>query len=881
MDSSAAPHLLPAAARFLELEGEHRADYSGCIILVPHHHAGQDFRRALRHAVSSPILLPPRLITLPELARNADLSTATEPHSRRLAEMHDFLRRTGHLPEQGLWQAAQELATLLETLDAAQADLGSETAQQAIGQHGSNPYLSLEATIAQQVWRAMSQGAPGRARAYGLCLGWLAEHARQPLYTLGLMGISRQEEAFLNAWARHHPVHVLPAPIQNSAMHALLEATWCSSEPNLQQRATSFRTDVPDNPLEGSLTIHSAHNLETTARIAEQVLLSWLAEGRSRIALVALDRLLARRLRALLERRDILIQDETGWAFSTSAVSHVLERWLGLAGGRIWHKDLVDLLKSPFVFADAPAIRTEAVHGLAAALRRHGAPADLAGYQTLARQEDLKAALPILERLARARSQFTAQRKTLGEWSRDLLISLDVLGAHQALAADPIGVQLLDLLARLELEVSGLNQRFTLADWRRWLFLHLEQTTFTDTSVESPIRLTHLAAAHHRDFDGVLILGAGTAHLPGGDKAGLFNDNTLRQMGLPGREEKERIAQDMLKDLLCRAPRTAFIWQAESDGDPAPLSPWLVHLEAFHQAAWQASLIQELAVDMHFPAGNGATSRASPRAPRPPSRLSVSAWQSLVACPYQFFARHILALNEQDEMPEEMDKAEYGSLVHRILARFHTEHPRLENAHPSHWEARLAALSAAVFAHAEKRNFQATAWRQRWERHIPDYVAWALGHEAAGWRFQSAETPLEKAVPWGEGHETLLYGRADRLDHKQGELAVLDYKTQARQTLLAKLDPAGEDVQLAAYAWLAAAAEAGFITVDEKKVDLLKAAAGDALRERGAAEAERIAATMEAMAAGQALPAHGAPGTCTWCEMEGLCRRAHRDGSVP
>lgn len=881
MDSSAAPHLLPAAARFLELEGEHRADYSGCIILVPHHHAGQDFRRALRHAVHTPILLPPRLTTLPELAQNAELSTATEPHSRRLAELHDFLRSTGHLPEHGLWQATQELATLLETLDAAQADLGSETAQLAIGQHGSNPYLSLEATIAQQVWRAMSQGTPGRTRSYGLCLAWLAERAQQPLYTLGLMGISPQEEAFLNTWARRHAVHVLPDPTQNSAMHALLDATWRTCEPPLHQRATSFTTDAPGSPADGSLAIHPAHNLEATARVAEQMLLSWLKEGRRRIALVALDRLLARRLRALLERRDILIQDETGWAFSTSAVSHVLERWLGLASGRIWHNDLVDLLKSPFIFADDPRIRNNAVHGLEAALRRHGAPVDLAGYQALARQEDIKAALPVLERLARAQSLFTSQRKPLREWSQNLLASLDLLGAHQALAADPIGGQLLDLLARLEQEVSGLSQRFTLADWRRWLFLHLEQTTFTDTSVESPIRLTHLAAAHHRDFDGVLILGAGAAHLPGGDKAGLFNDGTLRQLGLPGREEKERITQDMLKDLLCRTPGAAFIWQAESDGDPAPLSPWLVHLEAFHQAAWKTSLIHAMELDMGLPAGNGATLPASPRAPWPPSRLSVSAWQSLVACPYQFFARHILGLNEQDEMPEEMDKAEYGSLVHRVLARFHTEHPRLESAPPAHWEARLAALSAAVFAPAEKRNFQATAWRLRWERHIPDYVVWALAHEAEGWRFQSAETPLEKAVPWGEGRETLMYGRADRLDLRDGDLAVLDYKTQARQTLLAKLDPAGEDVQLAAYAWLAAAAEAGFITVDEKKVALLQAAAGDTLRERGMAEAGRIAATMEAMAAGQALPAHGAPGTCTWCEMEGLCRRAHRDGSVP
>ena len=881
MDSPSDPHLLPAAIRFLELEGERRVDYSACIVLVPHHHAGQDFRRALRHALQAPVFLPPRLITLPELAQGAAQSPAAEPQSRRLAELHDFLRRTGHLPEQGLWQTAQELEALLEELDAAQTDLLGDAAQEALGRHGGNTYLGLEAAIAQNVWRAMAQGSPGRTRAYGLSLGWLAEHARYPLYTLGLLGLSGQEEAFLRAWGRRRPVHILPDPTPDPARQALLDAAWLSNAPALAQRAADFSEEATARCSDKDLAIRPGHNLETTARVAERVLLTWLGEGHRRIALVALDRLLARRLRALLERRSILIQDETGWAFSTSAVSHVLERWLGLASGRIWHKDLLDLLKSPFMFADDPATRTEAVHGLETALRRHGAPTDLAGYQALARQEGLKASLPILERLAKAQSPFSGQRKPLGEWNRNLLASLEHLGANQALAADPIGSQLLDLLVRLEQEVGGLSQRFSLADWRRWLFLHLEQATFTDTSVESPIRLTHLAAAHHRDLEGVLILGAGAAHLPGGNKAGVFNNGTLRQLGLRGREEKEQITQAMLKDLLCRTPRAAFIWQAESNGDPAPLSPWLVHLEAFHQAAWGQSLIHELEVDPVFPAGNGLPATASPQAPQPPARLSVSAWQSLVACPYQFFARHILGLNEQDEMPEEMDKAEYGSLVHRILARFHTDHPRLEGESPTHWEAELTALSAAVFSAAEKRNFQATAWRLRWERHIPDYVTWALQHEAEGWRFQSAETPLEKPVTWGENRETRLYGRADRLDRKLGDLAVLDYKTQTRQALLAKLDPAGEDVQLAAYAWLAEAKETGFITVDEKKVALMQAAAGDALTECGTAEAERIAQTMAAMAAGQTLPAHGAPGTCAWCEMQGLCRRAHQDNAVP
>ena len=60
---------------------------------------------------------------------------------------------------------------------------------------------------------------------------------------------------------------------------------------------------------------------------------------------------------------------------------------------------------------------------------------------------------------------------------------------------------------------------------------------------------------------------------------------------------------------------------------------------------------------------------AAPAAPPGliPLRVSVSAYASLVACPYRFFARHVLGLCAMDEVAEDMGKGEYGELVHRVL----------------------------------------------------------------------------------------------------------------------------------------------------------------------------------------------------------------------
>ncbi|KAF0163966.1 MAG: Inactivated superfamily I helicase, partial [bacterium] len=669
-----------------------------------------------------------------------------------------------------------------------------------------------------------------------------------------------------------------PTPPDDAACAALLEAAWDAREPPLAERARDFAARYPRSPLSPRKTLLAAPGLEAAARAAEELVLRWLADGLRDIALVAEDRLMARRLRALLERHGILTQDETGWAFATASASHLPEAWLRLLTADAWFRDLLDLLKSPYVFADAGELRERAVHELDAAFRRHGAPDGLAGHLELARREGLHAALPLLRRIDAAIRAFGRGRQTLGEWTLRLLAALRALAAEEALCADPVGRQLWSLLETLAREGAAHRTRYALADWRRWLFHYLEESTFLDGTVSSPVRLTHLAAAHTRDWQGVIVLGAGAAHLPGVPSAALFNDATRLQLGLPAAAERELELRAALGDVLARVPRVALIWQSERDGDPAPLSPWLVHLDAFQRAAWDEAWLtpappRPLAGRL---AGTGqAEPFPAPGAPAVPARISVSAWQSLVACPYQFFARHVLRLNERDEVPEEMDKADYGSLVHRILARFHESRPVLGDATPEELALVLSELSRAVFAPAEAASYLGLAWRLRWERHIAAYVDWALQREREGYRFGTAEAPLAREVTWGEAGVTQLHGRADRLDEHAGGPALLDYKTQSRQALKRKLDSGGEDVQLPAYAWLAGAVEAGFVTVDADKVETL--AWPEGLAEAAEAESARLRATLADLAAGAPLPAQGAPETCAWCEMRGLCRIEHRD----
>lgn len=58
--------------------------------------------------------------------------------------------------------------------------------------------------------------------------------------------------------------------------------------------------------------------LEQEALAAAALVIEALNEGRTPVALVALDRVLVRRVRALLERQAVRLVDETGWTLSTT-----------------------------------------------------------------------------------------------------------------------------------------------------------------------------------------------------------------------------------------------------------------------------------------------------------------------------------------------------------------------------------------------------------------------------------------------------------------------------------------------------------------------------------------------------------------------------------
>jgi ATP-dependent helicase/nuclease subunit B len=320
-------------------------------------------------------------------------------------------------------------------------------------------------------------------------------------------------------------------------------------------------------------------------------------------------------------------------------------------------------------------------------------------------------------------------------------------------------------------------------------------------------------------------------------------------------------------------------------GEPNLLSPLVERLAALHELAYgdrleDHSVARRLAGAEARPSGE-PLAVAETRAPAPaapgmlPRRISASGYNSLVACPYQFYARYVLGLAELDEVQEEIEKSDYGSLLHGVLARFHGDHPVVTSLDPAAAQAELERLSEAAFAGAMARSYQARAWLVRWKGLIPSYIEWQREREAQGWRWTGGEVDRSHEITTPAGRKLTLRGRIDRVDAHEGRFAVVDYKARAVKPLKDSLSAPGEDVQLAVYAllWGEAVSEALFLSIDRGEVAAVPEE-GD-IQALARATRERLAAVFDSLAGGARLPAQGIAGACEYCEARGLCRKGH------
>ena len=863
------------------------------LILVPNFHAAQHLNQQLVVASGCEVIIPPQVMTFPAWAQTINLGATVLVDSRRSALLYHALKAQGWFDTALLWSMCDEISRLFDELTHHAVHLPLDvdefaTQLQACYQSRQHQAVTFEARLVHDLWFVLNQAADSPAAHYALQLARLAQQASAPLFVVGLSSLTGLERDCLNSYAQRADVRYFNIEAPSHPVSRALRAAWPDSlSTSLRQRAQQLRDDLPDFPFEHRLSYCGAMSLEEDARVADTQIRLWLHQGKRDIAVVVQDRTSARRLRALLERAQILVRDETGWTLDTTLASTVVMRWLDAVLTGFAYGDVLDLLKSPFVLsARTDAQRLLAVAQLEQGLRQHGPAHGIVHLSALLAVDADAAREALLAMQAAAAMVQSHQPASLANWLDQLQRSLHALGASQCLADDAAGVALLDVLRQRRLELAADTGLFELAEFHRWLTRELANSAFVESDVDSPVIFTHLAATRLRQFDAALLLGADASNLPSLSQHGVFFNQAVRSaLGLPTRAHEMLQIQTDLQQLLVTTAPVQVLWQARSEGELNPISTWFERLDSLCQLAWNRGLeddyLRECVNGAAIMSADTMVLPVPQSVPHPsvvntlvPDKISVSAYNVLVACPYQYFVRYMLGLNVLDEMSVDVEKSDYGQVVHLILRHFHERHASVMALGREQAAAELIAQTAVDFAPLLNVDYFARAWQSRWLAQIPSYIAWQIEREQEGWRWYQGEYDASQVLSLDNGGTIKLYGRLDRIDKVADAYAVLDYKTSTSKGLKDKAEQdMNEDMQLAAYALLLGAevGQAAFVSLDDGAVSTI------ALTQEPAAAAAtcatRLVNLFNQIHQAVPLPANGIDKVCQYCEMRGLCRR--------
>ncbi|WP_432257507.1 PD-(D/E)XK nuclease family protein [Cupriavidus sp. TMH.W2] len=924
-----------AAWYFLDRCG---APEAGAHVVVPTAAQIPGVRQALdaaARAAGRPRLLP-RVLTLGHwlLDLPPEGTPVRSPAARLLAVQQavrgqDWLRRAfGAQNETAAWGLSQTLLSVCDELnarwleDAAIRDDdeidGDDRAALLQGalertfSHLSERFLGEEARIVLAFWQALSgPDDPLPARRRGL--RELSQQLRGPVIWIAPTPPTPLEAAFLRDAAELVPVLQVGYDWtgqgeSDADWYQTLLALWPEARIADDAETVAMPPAMPALPPQRpSVRVIGSARFEDEAAAAAAQLVQWLNEGRRQVALVAHDRVVARRARALLARAGAPVRDETGWKLSTTRAAAALMRWFDLLVREGDTAALLDLLKSPFCLPEVAGrgaaiallerqVRREGITGGWARLRQLFGHAPTAAQQALSEDEDAgegprRAAHGLIALLADEAARWPRgfAQHPLATWLERLDGMLDGLGMRAALAADDAGSQLLDALARLQelpRDETGGHATLSQGEFRAMLSALLESVAYKEPSASGPARITILPlnGARMRRFEGVVIVGCDDAQLPSSAAELMFFSNQMRrELDLEDREARFAQQARDLAEVLLNNDDVVLTWQRYgSRGEPHHVSGWIERLAACCARAG-VSIEAVAAPQAHetFADPHGMPAPVAEPA-LVPERWSAQAYNMLRRCPYQFFAGRMLGLAGLETVSDELEKREIGETLHHVLLRYHKDlqarRERGETLAEDQRQARLAEISDEVFGALMAEDGNAIAYYRRWREVLPSYVGWQSAREAEGWFWRGGELDAGIDLPMPDGQPLRLTGRIDRLDQGPGGAhAVLDYKTQSATRLKRKLAEVEEDCQLPFYGLLRADAAAGSWV----SLEGAREGAPAAQREVGLPDFEAAVTWLERqmrddvmrLRQGAKLPAFGDASACLYCTARGLCRK--------
>ena len=673
----------------------------------------------------------------------------------------------------------------------------------------------------------------------------------------------------------------------------------------------------------------SARRFEELAWAATKTIESYLIAGKTNIALVAQDRLAARRVRALLARLGpaLNIRDETGWKIDTTRAAAAINSWLELIRAPKegpTASALLEFLQNPYLDIAACIEKPpEVCIGLIAQLEDILIASQAkSGWETFymaieranayAATHDAAPNEALLKLLQFVRERHYAWQELNLNCSNAYALlqnNLQDTGMSKALEQDAAGKQLLEVMKAFDLRSSDYQSiAMRLPEWISLIKSVLEDASYEETGKEAQANLSilPLSSTRLRQFDAVVVVGCDEQQLPAFSEPPLFFSDALNRLLKTSTINAQYVQQARdLSQLLVSCPSVDLLWQSKSkNGEPLRPSAWIQRLQT-QLPHWKAALAKPDSYGGKARPLQKAVATIDPDLPLPLS-MSPSAYKALRDCPYKYYVRSLLGLPEAKEFEDGFDASLAGQSLHALLRNFYQALKTEEQKADSHiinntqarrmWmERELSAISEKEFKRLIEGDSRVLGTLRDWQKQIPSFVAWQLQREASGWRYHNAEQKvgfdLHFADLDGEHRIIRIEGRADRFDvniQNIGQSEVIDYKNQSMTKIKKRAEHVLDDPQLLIYARAAnedpASAHLQGQQVDHAqwvslKLDIKRdKKLTRSLEVEGVPELmpvfdRQITEDMQNLWSRKEMTAFAPDGVCKYCEARGICRK--------
>ncbi len=160
-------------------------------------------------------------------------------------------------------------------------------------------------------------------------------------------------------------------------------------------------------------------------------------------------------------------------------------------------------------------------------------------------------------------------------------------------------------------------------------------------------------------------------------------------------------------------------------------------------------------------------------------KLSVTAFKDYLACPFRFYLKHILGMEELDDQKTELDAMDFGSLVHETLNEMaqNQQMNRCENEKELTRFLQSRAEEWVIQRFGQLPPLQVKTQLEAARQRLAAAAKVQSRLTGEGWQIIRAEMQIKAQL-----NGMTVSGRIDRIDRNRqtGQIRILDYKTSDR-----------------------------------------------------------------------------------------------------